>query len=175
MVTANSIPSRRTTPLKIARRIGVSRSRSSQTSTSSSRSSRYQRRPRRSGHNMKLATVFGALAIASCASETGAARDAFVHSVTCPADRVSVVLRSDIKPKQASTSTPPPPDIAADPERLRLWHEQQDAPAPHSCNAYEVTGCGQRLLLCCYTELATSSASASTGKCLQIDDRGFEE
>ena len=123
---------------------------------------------------MKWATVFGVLAVTSCASETSTARDVFVRSVTCPADRVIVVLRSDIKPKQASKAAPPP-DIAADPERLRLWHEQQDAPAPHSCNVYDVTGCGQRLLLCCYTELATSSASASTGKCRQIDDHGFVE
>ena len=58
-----------------------------------------------------------------------AVRDQFVTDVTCPKDRVTV------SPTAANL---PPPDVAADPARLALWHSQ-------ALPEYLARGCGQEI------------------------------
>jgi hypothetical protein len=61
----------------------------------------------------------------------------------------------------------PPPDAAADPERLAFWRQQQEARTQATfggCEWFEASGCGQHEILCCehptgeHGEVFTSSA-----------------
>jgi hypothetical protein len=90
--------------------------------------------------------------LAAC-SLSGGARDAFSRAKSCPADQVAVVARPDYRVPMPPDS-PPPADIAAAPDRLAMWqqqHTKQRAAIERGCGAdfFEVTGCGQRAILCC--------------------------
>jgi hypothetical protein len=93
-----------------------------------------------------LAALVGLL-LASCANSS-VARDTFASSHTCPSDRVSVTPRPDL---WRFSFVSPKPDVAADPERLRVWQERQKKAAADAlpCVVFEMDGCGQSQLLCC--------------------------
>lgn len=102
--------------------------------------------------------ALGVLALASCATEYGGARDTFVHDQSCPADRVTVVPLPDYR-RPLPPPPSPPPDVASDPERLATWQKQREAERAQAarpigadgnvCDVFQVTGCGQQRLLCC--------------------------
>jgi hypothetical protein len=108
------------------------------------------------------AVCCGLCSVASCSGQvglSGAVRDNFASRMTCPPDQVSVVQRSDI-PRHTFFSegeTSPPPDVAADPSRVQFWQQEREARMRDhdvgsffgGCDVFEVTGCGQRQLLCC--------------------------
>ncbi len=92
----------------------------------------------------------------ACAVLSTGARDTFAKRFSCPPDRVRVTARPDVPPHEAlgieTRRTPPPANVAADPERLRYFREQRAAENSRSgasCEVYEATGCGQARLLCC--------------------------
>ena len=102
----------------------------------------------------RLCSVSLCVALAACASLPGGARDFFVRRSSCPADRVTVVAIPDYQ-DPLPPDPPPPADVAADAGRLAVWRQQREAARKRGGNwkcgrkMYEVTGCGQRQLLCC--------------------------
>ncbi len=117
--------------------------------------------------------------LASCATSSGAARRVFIYAKSCPDDRVEEHRRADLIPHRAATVEPsPPPDVASDPDRLRVWRQAQDqrraAEAAHPCNIYEVSGCGQRVLYCCYTRIENDYAGQfyDNAYCYGADETG---
>jgi hypothetical protein len=106
-------------------------------------------------HIARAAMLLAVLS-ASCASAPGRAHDFFAHQWTCPADRVEVARRHDLRGQPVvPPEPPPPPEVSADPERVKLWRQQWTeklhATWPHPCDVYEVRGCNQRELVCCFT------------------------
>ncbi len=104
-------------------------------------------------------TLAATLMLAGCASLADGARDHFVKALSCPADRVTVKARPDLGYGDLLPAPPaaaPPAEVAADPERLALWKEQQArAKADRRANAdarydvFEVSGCGRTARLGC--------------------------
>ncbi len=107
-----------------------------------------------------LSIASSGLAIAACSSASQARAD-FAQSYTCPPERVAVTSwpsaaqREHYSSVRAPTAQPsPPPDVAADPARLRMWQTEREAKRKQeeevsSCDGYEVTGCGQQHFYCC--------------------------
>jgi hypothetical protein len=82
-----------------------------------------------------------ALTLTACAASWSqapdAARERFVRDFTCPSDRVVVVEQPPA----------PPDEVRGDPERLRLWNEQQHDPE----HRYEhAEGCSHAALYNCW-------------------------
>lgn len=79
----------------------------------------------------------------------------FVQSTVCPATRVKVTPRPDISPHTIYAVGPPPaappPEVAADPERMRLWNSQQPKRLDIDAIAktFEVSGCGRTIRYVC--------------------------
>jgi hypothetical protein len=72
-----------------------------------------------------------------CLTDELAARHKFVDDKTCPLDRVT-----------AHVTTPAPPsDVAADPERMRLWTAAHTAKSPYTFMT--ASGCGSEVLYEC--------------------------
>jgi hypothetical protein len=98
-----------------------------------------------------------ALLIAGCGTMNlpDAASQIFSSSVTCPPERVVIKARPDVAPTTvlpAPAMAPAPAEIAADPERMKLWRQQHDtAPDFGRLNAkvFEATGCGHHALYVC--------------------------
>lgn len=114
--------------------------------------------------------------LASCASLSGEAGNEFARTASCPPDRVTVLSRvgPGFVPEES-----PPPDVAADPERLAFWRQQQEARTQAmfgGCEWFEASGCGQREILCCehptgdHGEVFTSSA-VCTPKSASVPNR----
>ena len=101
-----------------------------------------------------LAVLLAMLAVA-CQGYEGGAREQFATQFTCPGDRVEVRPRPDLKPQdvQYPNRPPPPPEIKADPERLKIWQAGEDktlANAGTFCELWEGRGCGHQTLFCCH-------------------------
>ena len=95
-------------------------------------------------HKGPLCPALGlaALALTACVSMPTAARDSFVKSVACPPERVTVA------PAMAPAAAAPPPDVAADPGRLRIWaSSHQDV--NRDWTFFDVNGCGQHQRIKC--------------------------
>jgi hypothetical protein len=84
-----------------------------------------------------------------------AASQIFTHAVTCPTERVAIKARPDVAPTTVlppPPMAPPPADVAADPERMKLWrHDHDTAPDFGRLHAavFEATGCGHHVLYVC--------------------------
>jgi hypothetical protein len=69
-----------------------------------------------------------------CDSDELAARRTFMKDAACPLERVRAATHAPVLP-------PAPPDVAADPERMRVWTRTHDEQfAGHTF--LDVTGCG---------------------------------
>ena len=76
-----------------------------------------------------------------CDSVDVAARNTFVKDKTCPLERVTAT-------RHAPMIAPPPSDIAADPERMRMWTEnRQQQIVGHTFMA--AAGCGSETVYDC--------------------------
>jgi hypothetical protein len=101
-----------------------------------------------------LAVLLILLATACQGYESGA-REQFSKQFTCPEDRVEVrqsaLTVASVKGKKRAE---PPPEIKADPGRLKLWQAEQDKTASFSsvfCSElWEARGCDHQTLYCCY-------------------------
>jgi hypothetical protein len=89
--------------------------------------------------------------LGGCTTYPGLVHERFELERACPEDRTSVQQRSDLKPVCGEASATPPPDVAADPDRLSLWSSQrqrQDSDCA-GWSVWEATGCGQTLVYQC--------------------------
>ncbi len=125
------------------------------------------------------ALLLGALSLASCGSSSNAARRFFVYTKTCPSGQVKQVRRRDIVPHPiVPHDAPPPPEVSADPARLRVWQEaradERKAAYVEACDVFELTGCGQRALYCCAAHLVSNSEEFmhTDAYCYGVDDTG---
>jgi hypothetical protein len=110
-----------------------------------------------------LAATLGVLA--SCATLSGGARDTFSQITACSPDRVSVVARPDLSKPEPSSS----PELLPPVGHGRHRHQPSQAPAPHDCDMFEATGCGQLLLLCCGHPWAIDSNGARVKASEKVD------
>lgn len=88
----------------------------------------------------------------ACWSDTEWAREKFASRNTCPEERVTATLRKDLKAVDlAFRAEPPPPAVAADPERLKLWNEKQARAAAEwdGKRVVQVRGCGREEFAIC--------------------------
>lgn len=103
--------------------------------------------------HLRVTIVAVVLALATaCQSFEGGARESFSTGNTCPADRVEVRARGDVKYSATLPRREPPADIKADPGRLKMWEEQEAKSTraqDDACEMYEARGCGKQSLLCC--------------------------
>jgi hypothetical protein len=98
------------------------------------------------------------------------AKDQFVHENTCPADRVEMIGRSDIKGSQLETHKPPPKEIADDPGRYALWKKEddqkradEDSGGNYGVDVYELRGCGKTALYKCSSKPSCRDAKFPEG------------
>ena len=75
------------------------------------------------------------------------ARTQFSQDATCPEDRVAVR-----ETPLVLTPVEPPPDVAADPQRLAMWQarDAEQRRAKQSDRYYVVSGCGASHVYRCY-------------------------
>jgi hypothetical protein len=100
-----------------------------------------------------LAAGLLVLGVTGCKSVTKGAKEHFSQDFTCPMDRVEVRERPDIRPSDLEPALAPPKDIAADPQRLKMWQAQQDesrAYANSSDTMLEARGCDHQTLYACH-------------------------
>jgi hypothetical protein len=71
------------------------------------------------------------------------ARNSFVDTNACPPERITLTPRDWTTLRQA-----PPPDIAADPERARLWSKKTDDELSYY-TYFDVRGCGKQAIMQC--------------------------
>ncbi len=98
-----------------------------------------------------------AIALAGCgssrASAESAARDELSKQHSCPADRITTAVRSDLKPFALGgvTRDVPPPDVAKDPGRLEVWNAKQREIEDGYDNftIVEARGCDQHVFYLC--------------------------
>jgi len=80
---------------------------------------------------MRFVLVVVVVALAACApAYSHTAATTFASATSCPVDRETVA------------HDPPPAEIAADPERAKVWNENH--------HVYTVTGCGTTQRFECY-------------------------
>jgi hypothetical protein len=82
----------------------------------------------------------------------------FSTTVSCPVDRL-VVKQLALDPASLFDRPPPPPDVAADPGRRRVWDDETArayAGWP-GLSAIDVAGCGARTTYACWFEAETDS------------------
>jgi hypothetical protein len=98
-----------------------------------------------------IASIFLVLSASACQSLDDGARDEFAGHFTCPKERVEVRSRPDLNSYDLTWGrAQPPPDVAADPQRLALWKEkQQDSRSRGSDPVFELRGCGHSVLYHC--------------------------
>jgi hypothetical protein len=95
------------------------------------------------------------LAWASCRvrAARGGAREAFSKTHTCPEERIEVRRRADLIRSKLGDMRKPPPEVQADPARLKMWQAEQDRinkSVDAMCELYEARGCGHQELMCCF-------------------------
>ena len=125
-----------------------------------------------------LASVLVALlaGLPCCETLDAGARQSFASLASCPADESTVVPRPDYR-IPLPPETPPPDDVAADPARLADWQHRREAAkalnertpcgaALPSFDAYQVSGCGQDVILCC-ARAPTPGGYPGEGSCVQ--------
>jgi hypothetical protein len=85
------------------------------------------------------------------------AAQVFSQENSCPVARVVVTPRPDLPVHVVANHDEngavrrPPPDVARDPERLKMWEAKQDWAAIDAMGPpYQVDGCGKSLLYVCF-------------------------
>jgi hypothetical protein len=104
-------------------------------------------------------TVFALAASTGCRkSLSEGAREAFARKHSCPEDRVIVQQRDDVNPAEivpGFEGEEPPPEVAADPDRLAKWKqdvEEKRAKAEDAVSSlavFEVSGCDTSMVMLC--------------------------
>jgi hypothetical protein len=100
----------------------------------------------------RAALVFAVVFAAGCSRET-AAREKFAKDRSCPLEGVTAKPRPDLSAHDLTFSkSTPPPEIAADAARLRLWQAEEDKKKKSWDDAttlFEVSGCKEKAFYGC--------------------------
>ena len=96
--------------------------------------------------------VLMALCQLACHSLSEGPKAEFSKKFFCPPERVEVRARPELHPHDWFQPKTPPSEIASDPERLRMWQDQQEKVRTafdkyHSI--FEAHGCGHQSLYEC--------------------------
>jgi hypothetical protein len=116
---------------------------------------------------MSAVLLFTALlASTGCTSLETGAREEFSKEFSCPADRVEVTPRPDLKSFEVifGPRSAPPSDIAADPGRLEVWRKRQDELEGNwnrGGTVFQVRGCSHDVIYAC--SRAQTHANTSNG------------
>jgi len=100
-----------------------------------------------------LVLAAAALVLAGCQSLESGAREDFSSANTCPLERVEARKRTDLRPSDLKGQKTPSKEIAADPDRLRMWRDEQATLAAQANDGHEVIevrGCGHTELDDCH-------------------------
>jgi hypothetical protein len=109
----------------------------------------------------EVAPVVDAMATPALDPMSAGAKEDFAKKYSCPDDRVTTKIRTDIDPRQALASASelkvatPPDEVKDDPGRLARWQADQDAERESRRRSYssntmiEVTGCGHSQIVAC--------------------------
>jgi hypothetical protein len=91
-------------------------------------------------------------------------RTNFSQAITCPEGRIEVSPRTDLAAEEVPwalggsyppSAADPPADVAADPERLRLWRDRREASERDAreqrakLRVYVASGCGTTVFYLC--------------------------
>jgi hypothetical protein len=120
-------------------------------------------RPRSVGSRcMRSASITCLLALAASTgcrkSLSEGAREEFARQHSCPEDRVTVRERDDVSPAEivpGLEEKEPPPEVAADAERLAKWKQDAEEKrakaedAVSSLAVFEVSGCDTSMVMLC--------------------------
>jgi hypothetical protein len=102
-----------------------------------------------------------ALVLTACQSLEDGAKAEFSSQFTCPLERIEARARPDLKPSQVEREpSRPSPEIAADPERLKIFQQKQaelDANVDRADSVVEARGCGHTVLYTCGHPTRSSS------------------
>ena len=92
----------------------------------------------------------------------------FSTAVSCPVDRL-IVKELALDPASLFDRPPPPPDVAADPGRRRVWDDETARAYDGwpGLSAIDVAGCGARTTYACWFE-ANADATLSPF-CIEAD------
>jgi hypothetical protein len=99
-----------------------------------------------------VALLCGSLAVGCKGMKTGAQQN-FAREFTCPEDRVEVRPRTEIRPSDLKTKSTPSKEIAADPQRLKIWQtakDESDASENSLNEVFEARGCDHQALYSCH-------------------------
>jgi hypothetical protein len=94
----------------------------------------------------RLLLTAALMTLPACQSLADGAKKTFSRSNSCPVDRVEVRERPDLLPSSFQSQGTPPADIAADPERRKLWLQQREKMATAfdgTLTIVEAHGCGR--------------------------------
>ena len=129
--------------------------------------------PRRPGTPLAIPAVLCATALLGCKSFEAEARERFSDAVSCPTSKVEVrelegVSAHEVREKYDTTPKPtPPPEVAADPERLEVWEKKQaklraDRTEPgFGSDVFEATGCGETITYECWRKKKSVNGQSS--------------
>jgi hypothetical protein len=104
---------------------------------------------------LSVLAILSGLALGGCESVLDGSKDEFSKEFTCPLDRIEARPRPDLRPSSLNgdRATDPPKDIAADPDRRRMWqtdHETMMAREDARDDVFELRGCGRHVLYACH-------------------------
>lgn len=110
--------------------------------------------------------------LGACANIEDGAREKFSADFSCPTDRVTVKVRSDLNSMEfrfgVQPKPEPPAEIKSDPARLALWEEQQkkDKAATDRVNevdkVVEASGCEKKAFYICYVSKKNKASCTET-------------
>jgi len=94
------------------------------------------------------------ISLAACTSTASIAKRQFSTDYTCPEDRIAVQKRSSGPLLPPQSLRPPPAEVANDPERVRLWYENQRRMQEQLAKAartylFDISGCGHQDIYQC--------------------------
>jgi hypothetical protein len=94
-----------------------------------------------------------ALVVCGCESLADGSKREFSRDFTCPVDRVDAQPRPDLHASRLDGRSGPPKDVAADPDRLKMWQDNEAQAVERDDSRYEIVelrGCGKHLLSKCH-------------------------
>jgi len=98
------------------------------------------------------------------------AKEVFGSTYDCPAERIELQRRKDIRGSQFSRHSPPDAEVVADPGRYAVWKKKdderrkiEDGGGNYGVYIYEVRGCGHTELYLCSSKPSCSSKKYPEG------------
>ena len=128
---------------------------------------------------LALIATLTVASLTGCKSREEQAREQFSNAVSCPASKVKVrelegVTAQEIRDEHDTSKPKPPPEVAADPERLEVWEENEakqrraNAREPgFGSDVFEVKGCGETITYECWRKNKWRGGESSVG-CSQL-------